>query len=99
MKPETSHHTADDDIEKLLNALLIVFHELGVTPEQGEKTIAEAQMEVDANGLFRYVFPNHFLYTLSEQEIKQFEFDVADGAVVIPIVDDRYFVVAPMPMK
>ena len=94
MKPDTSHQaTVDENIEKLLNALLIVFHELGVTPEEGEKMMINSQMELDDDGLFRYIFPNYFLYTLSEQEIKQFEFGVDDGAVIIPIVDDRYFVV------
>ncbi len=86
----------DDNIEKFINSLLIVFHELGVSPEEGEKMMSESQLEIDPRGerdLFRYVFPNHFLYTLSEKQIEQHQFGTSENEIVIPIVDDRYFVV------
>ena len=91
---DTQHNAAiDQHIEKFLNALLIVFHELGVTPEEGQELMTNSQIEVDDEGFMRYVLPNYFLYTLSEEQIKQGGFGEATNEVVIPIAGDRYFVV------
>jgi len=88
MTPET-----EKNIEQFLNALLIVFHEMGVTPDEGQKLLAESSLEVDDEGFLRYITPEHFLYTLSKEEIVKSGFGESDNEVVIPISEDRYFVV------
>jgi hypothetical protein len=82
----------DQNIDKFLNALLIVFHEIGAEPAEGEQLFAESSLALDDQGFFRYILPNHFLYTLSEEQVKAGGFGESDSNVVIPIVDDRYFV-------
>jgi hypothetical protein len=89
----TSPEEAEQNVEKFLNSLLIVFHEMGVTPEEGQKVLAESSLQVDDEGFLRYITPNHFLYTLSEEEILKGGFGESDNEVVIPISEDRYFVV------
>lgn len=88
MTPET-----EKNIEQFLNALLIVFHEMGVTPDEGQKLLAESSLEVDDEGFLRYITPEHFLYTLSKEEIVKGGFGESDNEEVIPISEDRYFVV------
>ena len=92
MNTEQDPEMQNQTIDKFLNALLIVFHEIGAEPAEGEKIFSESSLDFDENGLFRYILPNHFLYTLSEEQVKTSGFAESDNGVVIPIVDDRYFV-------
>ena len=91
---DTQNNAAiDENIDKFLNALLIVFHEIGVEPAEGEKLFSESSLDLDDQGFLRYTLPNHFIYTLSEEDVKKGEFGQEDNEVVIPIAGDRYFVV------
>lgn len=85
--------TIDNEIDKFINALLIVFHEIGVEPAAGEKLFSESSIEIDPRGFMRYILPTHFIYALSKEEIEKGEFGQENNEVVIPITDDRYFVV------
>jgi len=83
----------NENIDKFLNALLIVFHEIDVEPTEGEKLFSESSIEVDDDGFMRYILPKHFVYTLSEEDIEKGGFGESDNEVIIPIAGDRYFAV------
>lgn len=83
----------DQQLDKFLTALSLAFEAMDADIKDWQKILGESSLTLDDEGFLRYVLPNYFLYTLSEQEVKRGEFGESDNETVIHIADDRYFVV------
>lgn len=83
----------DQQLDKFLTALSLAFEAMDADIKDWQKILGESSLELDAGGFLRYSLPNHFLYTLSDQEVKKGEFGESSNETVIHIADDRYFVV------
>ena len=84
----------DQQLDKFLTALSLAFEAMDADIKDWQKILGESSLTLDDEGFLRYVLPNYFLYTLSDEEVKRGEFgDDSHNETVIHIADDRYFVV------
>lgn len=83
----------DQQLDKFLTALSLAFEAMDADIKDWQKILGESSLTLDDEGFLRYVLPNYFLYTLSDEEVKRGEFGESDNETVIHIADDRYFVV------